>query len=255
MEKITKYFDHDYSNDTTIEFVKSGLYTMLNCSFTSEDPNYGTETIHFSGEHDDSMKEVAYNMLREVSIYLDSEYSHNRDNIDKEIVKNYENYCNSTLIAVERALQEITKGYKPENPVNKHGHQYMIGTIEECADKMFKLWQEDKLERVYVAESFGLNEDDPSDPDWCSEWHEIVRVDLPFDNYKDEMLLMIGYCGGGNVATAYTHNYKDLGEDPFFVENIAKMISESTGLDIKGKIYMEFIKIGDKHSYEHKEEN
>ena len=36
MEKITKYFTHDYENDTTVEYVNTGLYSMLNVSFTSE---------------------------------------------------------------------------------------------------------------------------------------------------------------------------------------------------------------------------
>ena len=67
MEKITKYFKHDYENDTTIEYVNTGLYSMLNCSFTSENPDYGTDTIHYTAEPAVSMEQMAYEMGIEIT--------------------------------------------------------------------------------------------------------------------------------------------------------------------------------------------
>ena len=63
MEKITKYFKYCYANDTTVEYVNTGLYSMLNCSYTSEDPDYGTDTIHFAMKENASMERIAYEIF------------------------------------------------------------------------------------------------------------------------------------------------------------------------------------------------
>ena len=62
MEKITKYFSNDYENDTTIEYVNTGLYSMLNCSFTSEDPDYGTDTLHYNAEPANGMERMVFTL-------------------------------------------------------------------------------------------------------------------------------------------------------------------------------------------------
>lgn len=108
MEKITKYFTHDYENDTTIEYVNTGMYSMLNCSFTSEDPNYGTDTIHYTSVPVKSIEQMAYEMLGEVTDFLDW-----RDGTVEaprcDVQNDYGEYSNSTLIAIEYALADIIK--------------------------------------------------------------------------------------------------------------------------------------------------
>lgn len=111
MEKITKYFKYSYENDTTVEYVNTGLYSMLNCSFTSEDPDYGTDTIHYTATPVESMEKMAYDMLQEVTDFLD--YRDGSVEAPRCDVQNdYGEYSNSTLIAIEYALNEMIKEEK-----------------------------------------------------------------------------------------------------------------------------------------------
>ena len=114
MEKITKYFKYDYENDTTIEYVNTGLYSMLNCSFTSEDPDYGTDTLHWTSSKPVPIAQIAYEMKNRLSGYLnrtDDGIYRKADDSDNYL---FGDYSNSTLYAIEKALHEIAEGYRIE---------------------------------------------------------------------------------------------------------------------------------------------
>lgn len=243
MEKITKYFKYSYENDTTIEYVNTGLYSMLNCSYTSEDPDYGTDTIHFTANPAESMEKMAYNMLYEIKDFLD--YRDGSVEAPRCDVQNdYGEYSNSTLIAIEYALSDISKGYVPDT--NKNGHRFMIGTVINCARELISMLNDGELKTAYVAEEW--DECDPADVDGCESWYRILNQPLYFDNSDSEKLLVMGYCGGGSVATAYIHSEFD---DPCAMESlVADMICNSIGCNRNTKIYMEFVRKNDKHSYE-----
>lgn len=105
MEKITKYFKYSYENDTTVEYVSTGLYSMLNCSFTSEDPDYGTDTLRSDPAIPPKPREqMAYEMAKEIAAYLDATEDGDRRYSDAPYARKYDDYSNSTLYAIEKAL-------------------------------------------------------------------------------------------------------------------------------------------------------
>lgn len=235
MEKITKYFTHDYENDTTVEYVNTGLYSMLNVSFTSEDEDAGTETIHSdSAVPPKSMTEMAYEMLLEVADYLDKCDDGNYSKIGTEAKMKYGNHMNSTRIAVENALQQITKDYIPKN-----GRKWFL-TIKDAgkliADKMLK--GECKSfsfceSSEYELETFRLC---PDKYEGCG-WYGIKRIDGFFDNSPEEFIIACGYYGGGNCTFGYT--WAEDTDTLFHSQEVAKAICDATGNELTDIIYLE----------------
>lgn len=232
MEKITKYFEYCYPNDTTIEYVKSGLYSMLNCSYTSEDPAYGTDTIHFTAEPAKSIEQMAYEMLAEIKEFLDWKDGM-REGTSWKIDKAYSDYSNSTLIAIEYALHDITKDYHPDK-------WYM--TVRDAGRMMANRLLED---RKVV---FSFCESDPEEAKGNPEdhvdgggWHGVKRIDGFFDNEPDEFIVAIGHYGGGNVGFAYV-DYANADGDYECEDELVKAIVRATNLDYNDYIYVEIEK-------------
>ena len=231
MEKITKYFTHDYENDTTVEYVNTGLYSMLNCSFTSEDPDYGTDTIHYKSNVEASIEQMAYEMLCEVKNFLDwrggtveAPMCH--------VQNDYGEYSNSTLIAIESALMEITKNYRP--------NKWFL-TIREAgkliADKMIS----------GEAKSFGFCQSSKDEqtlfrPDQYKGdgWYGIKRIEGFFDNQPDELIVAVGYYGGGNCTFAYVDRENILTRETYYA--ITKAICDATGQEEDDIIFVEMDK-------------
>ena len=72
MDIKVQHFDHDYENDTTIFYVSTGLYSALLCSFASEDPDCGVETINYQTmDKPMSSAQLAYELLCEIKDVLD----------------------------------------------------------------------------------------------------------------------------------------------------------------------------------------
>ena len=136
---------------------------------------------------------------------------------------------------------------KPAVALNKNRHEYKICTAHEMAPIIADLFIWHEVSAIYIAGNF--NPENTDDVDDCGGWRKIIEVNLPFDNLDNELCLMIGYCGGGNVAIAYDDNIEDPGTIPFFIRGIEDMINESTGGE-SGEMYMEIIRKIDKHSYE-----
>lgn len=232
METFTSHFEYCYENDTTIEYVNTGLYSMLNCSFTSEDPDYGTDTIHFSANPAESMEKMAYDMLFEVRDFLD--YRDGKVEASLQNVQNdYDNYSNSTLIAIEYALSTLSKDYTP----NKR-----YATIREASDWVAKRMLENSEKTFAFCESDREEaKGNPSKHEECGGWHGIKRIPGFFDNQPDEFIVAVGYYGGGNVGFGYA--YLDiLNPTEKFTEvsrAIRKAICEATGWDSDNMIYIE----------------
>lgn len=115
MVKITKYFTHCYDYDTTIEYVNTGLYSMLNCSFTSEDPDYGTDTLHWTSSKPVHIAQIAYEMKNRLSRYLNRTNDGTYRKADDSDNYLFGDYSNSTLYAIEKALNEIVEEHKEGN--------------------------------------------------------------------------------------------------------------------------------------------
>ena len=207
MEKITKTFTHDHENDTTIEYFNTGLYSGLNCSFTSEDPAYGTDTLHYNSEPAEIMEDLAYDMLQEITEFMDWRDGSSAE-VSDELKLVYDEYSNSTLIAIEKALRAITKDYSPVTR-NSAGNLVQLMTVKEAAkairDRFAKSWD--------VRFDFGvgvagrtlrqvLDHDDLYQ--FCVK---LLRNDKNlFDGeggFETDYIFMVGMWGGGNVQMAY----------------------------------------------------
>ena len=113
MERFVNYFKFDYENDTAIEYVNTGLYSSLNCSFTSEDPNCGTDTIRFNSEPAMNYMDMVREQLEEIKSYLDvTKDGYYRDFATAEENIVFGDYSNSMLYAIEKALSEIERRAK-----------------------------------------------------------------------------------------------------------------------------------------------
>ena len=236
MEKITKYFKDSYENDTTVEYVSTGLYSMLNCSFTSEDPDYGTDTIHYTATPVESMEKMAYNMLYEVKDFLD--YREGSVEAPRYDVQNdYGEYSNSTLYAIEKALKELAGDYNP-NPTAWYTTIKDAGKI--IADRMlsgkckqFALCDvNDDVIANYSAAYFESMGEGSGEG-----WYGVKRIEGFFDNSPRELIVTVGYWGGGNCTMAYAD--EESTDTSWPAEAIALAISESTGLELNHVIFVE----------------
>ena len=230
MEKITKYFRHDYENDTTIEYVSTGLYSMLNCSYTSEDPDYGTDTLHWTSSKHVPMAQIAYEMKCRLSKYLDKMdhgYYHDVDDGDRHM---FGDYSNSTLYAIENALAEISDGYRPSK---------WYATICDASSMMAKRFLEKSDATFAFCESDSLEaQGDPLDHKDAGGWHGVKRIPGFFDNEPNEFIVAVGHYGGGNVGFGYA-DYSATDELSEIAYAIRKAICEGTGWDAYNYIYVE----------------
>lgn len=229
MKKITKYFKHDYENDTTIEYVNTGMYSMLNCSFTSEDPDYGTDTIHYKANLVESMEKLAYDMLYEVKDFLD--YREGSVEAPRCDVQNdYGDYGNSTLYAIENALHEIAEGYRPDK---------WYATIADASFMMAKRFLENSDVTFAFCESDREEaKGNPMEHENNGGWHGVKRIPGFFDNEPNEFIVAVGHYGGGNVGFGYA-DYEATDELSEISRAIRKAICEATGWDADNYIYIE----------------
>lgn len=109
MNRIVINFSHDRENDTRIQYSFDENGSHLEASFTSEDPDYGTDNLEFNSEPVESLNTMAKDWLEEISEYLDKTGDGIRrpGEASKELEMCYGEYSNSTLFAVEEALRMI----------------------------------------------------------------------------------------------------------------------------------------------------
>ena len=209
MDRSVKYFKYCYENDTAVEFVDTGLYSMLNVSFTSEDPDYGTDTLHYTSEPAESEEQLAYEMLNEVSRVLNARDNPKEYEISRELKMVYDDYSTSTLIATEHALQEISKNYEPVVR-NADVNVIQLITIRNAA----KLIKDTCAGNRNVRFDFGVGVcgrklkdlgKEPQDLIWYG-----VRL-IPNDgnlfdgdgSFETDYIFLCGHWGGGCITMAY----------------------------------------------------
>ena len=227
MKRTVRYFTNDYENDTAIEFVEAGLYSCLNCSFTSEDYDYGTDTIHYTyPDCSASIEQVAYEMLQEISEYLER----TNDGMKRHVKSVYNEYSNSTLYAIEKALKTITKNYCPKK---------WYSTIWDASTRIAKALLADRTKTFAFCESDAEEaHGNPKDHNDDGGWHGIQRIDGFFDNEPDEFIVAVGHYGGGNVGFGYRDSScgNNINEYATAVRNA---ISNATGWGLDEIIYIE----------------
>lgn len=238
MKRSVEFFAHDYDFDTAIEYVNTGVYSMLNCSFTSEDEDYGTDTIHSSPANPPKPREqMAYEIAQEIGEYLDATEDGDRRYSDAPYARKYDDYSNSTLYAIEKALKALAGDYKP-NPTA--WYTTITGAGKIIADRMlsgecrkFALCDvDDDVVANYSAAYFASMGEGSGEG-----WYGVKRIDGFFDNSPRELIVAVGYWGGGNCTFAYVDEENTDTSEP--ANAIAQAISESTGLDLDHVIFVE----------------
>jgi len=63
-------YSHDYPHDTTLEYTENNGRNQIELTFTSKDPDAGTEIMVYGG--DDCMEELELELYTEISSFLDS---------------------------------------------------------------------------------------------------------------------------------------------------------------------------------------
>lgn len=238
MKRSVEFFAHDYDFDTAIEYVNTGMYSMLNCSFTSEDPDYGTDTIHSDPANPPKPREqMAYEMAQEIAAYMDAteDGTYRKNGVPYE--KQYGDFSNSTLYAIEKALKDLAGDYKP-NPTAWYAT--IMGAGKIIADRMlsgkckqFALCDvDDDVIANYSAAYFESMGDGSGEG-----WYGVKRIEGFFDNSPRELIVTVGYWGGGNCTMAYAD--EESTDTSWPAEAIAQAISESTGLDLDHVIFVE----------------
>ena len=71
-ERSIRFYSHDYPADTTLEYSRTGDRAELRLSFSSEDPDMGTEEMIYAGENGESMHELVADLHGELTAYLDA---------------------------------------------------------------------------------------------------------------------------------------------------------------------------------------
>lgn len=252
MEKITMQRTTNYPGDTVLTFSKDDARAEIELCYTDADPDFGTETLVCGGDAKETLLSLCRDQLDELTTFLDE--TNDGTYRPEEIVSGYkhlEDLNNSSLIAFERMLQEILgeDGKNRSQPTftNKNGHAVMIAPINEVANLIREHFVAEDVKSVYIATAPDCGDEHEKDPLNWSNWFKIIKLDLPFDNDLQELALLMGYCGGGNVEMAYSYDDSDTRA---FARDISRMISNSTGEKETAVVYAEFIGVNDKHSYE-----
>ena len=71
-EHEIRFYSHDYTADTTLEYTRQGDRAELTLSFSSEDPDMGVEEMVYGGENRESMAELVSDLKSEITGYLDA---------------------------------------------------------------------------------------------------------------------------------------------------------------------------------------
>ena len=106
-KEVVRKFTHDYPDDTQIRYTVDEEGSHMECSFTSEDSDFGTETILYNASPAIPLKEMSGELLEEITSYLDATDDGNKRVEETGIEKYYNDFGNSTLYAVEKALSQI----------------------------------------------------------------------------------------------------------------------------------------------------
>lgn len=98
------FYSHDYSNDTTYlcEQDTDGMLSIT-MTFTSEDPDYGTEELIYRG--DGTEQELRDDLLEEITEYLDLKETARW--IPDYLQYYDEDFIKTSLIAFEAMLMEM----------------------------------------------------------------------------------------------------------------------------------------------------
>lgn len=211
MDMKVQHFDHDYKNDTTIFYVSTGLYSALLCSFVSEDPDCGVETINYQTmDKPVSSAQLAYELLCEIKDVLD--YRDGKvectTKVPVERLDDYDDCTTTTLIAFEHALTIFSDGYVPVVR-NKAGNVIRIVTIEEAAGFVLENIAHNSAMIGFDVLSGDIDGHDITEYVESSNggiYYGIRWMPLDvLDANKEDKIVIIGHYGGGCAESMYVN--------------------------------------------------
>ena len=192
MDRRIEYFESNYTNDTSVEFINAGSYLMLVCSFVSEDPDDDVNIIKFQASPKTMwsvLVENSYDMIRQ---YLNATDGGIRRHDTAPFADMFDEYSNSTLYAIEGALREIiTKTDVCGSMTIKEASVFVALQLNKYAASKFSFCESSKEE--------AMTHKKPDD----GGWHGICRLTNLFDNDKEEFIVVAGHHGGGNIGLGY----------------------------------------------------
>ena len=71
-ERSVRFYSQDYPADTVLEYTRTGDRSELRLSFSSEDPDMGTEEMVYGADGGESMQELVSELKAELTGYLDA---------------------------------------------------------------------------------------------------------------------------------------------------------------------------------------
>ena len=116
-ERSIRFYTHDYPADTRLEYTRTGDRAELRLSFSSEDPDMGTEEMIYAGENGESMHELMADLRAELTDYLDAADSSSfaqQQGLSEALgiydgKTHYDEYSRTSLYAFEALLGETEK--------------------------------------------------------------------------------------------------------------------------------------------------
>lgn len=100
-------YTHDYTDDTTLTYTSTEDRSEIELTFTSEDPDIGTEILIYGSDQEVTMGCLMQELMDEIGAYLDDKETGINDPLYGEF---YCGYTNTALYAFENILNELLRG-------------------------------------------------------------------------------------------------------------------------------------------------
>ena len=253
MNRVVINYSHNMDNDTQIVYSFDENGSHLDCSYTDQDPDYGTDKLEYNSEPMETLHTMASEYLAEISEYLDktSDGIKRPGDAPRELEMVFGEYSNSALYAIENALRTIVG--EPTEMLNKDGNLIQIVTVREAAkiikDALANGWKD---QYQFCLAFSGFEEisahklADFADGYHAVLWYGVKRIwndENLFDGsgFGTDLIMMVGKYGGGNITMAHywSDEYTNLNEqDP---ERLIKAICESADATPDEKVLLETI--------------
>ena len=116
-ERSVRFYSQDYPADTVLEYTRTGDRSELRLSFSSEDPDMGTEEMVYGADGGESMQELVSELKAELTGYLDAEDTSSfyeqqglsrRDGLQSQ-EEYFSEYSRTSLYAFEAILQQTER--------------------------------------------------------------------------------------------------------------------------------------------------
>lgn len=253
MNRIVMYYSHTHENDTRLVYSFDETQSHLDMRYTDEDPDYGTDLLEWNAEPVESLHDMATSYLKELTEYLDatSDGIRRPGEASRELEMVFGEFSNSTLYAIENALQTIVG--EQDSVISIDGNLLQIMTAKEAA----RYIKDTFAERADVYFELGVDMNGGADRKNIHryanhggniEWFGcklIPNDDKLFDGYgfETDYLFAVGHWGGGNLTTVvYTSDeYRNLKEQS---ENgLCSAICMSLDIRREEKIIVETVEI------------